>query len=634
MPLVTARLRPARRPGPGRRRRRRPPDEVLHPPARRRVVPRHDRSASSPGPASHRGPSSTEACSPAVRPPSVQRGFRRARCAATARSIAIVVVVAVVGGLVLVPAAVTTTADDDGDDTGATTDERRRGRACRFSAGRGAGHRRRLPRRPATPRRGTGGHPVLLRARVLRRRRRRQRRGDRRRASPPTRSRSSLLPVAADDPIIDYITRRYRQRRHRTQDRRTRTRATPTCSTRTTRPTAARSSSSSVEGSGPPNDEVAARADAVGIAEEIGAFAVWGGPVLTDAFADELAARQIPCIGCRRRARAFARSGRRTSSASAISADQAMSTSSSTSQEAGRPPGRVRRRRGLQGRSGCSATSASRRRRRRRAERRRPSSALAEEGIELAENVAYQLDPARLQEQAASAIAQLKEAGVTTVIFSGDPVAPATFTQEATAQDYFPEWILGRRRWSTPPRSPAPTTRSSGPTPSGISPLAARVDPTRAAPTTSTTGTPASPRRPTARPRDPAPAAVFFAALQAAGPDLTRENSATALFRRRPRRTPSPRPRSTGATTPRGRAPTTTASTTAPRSGGTPRPPARRDPRGGPGHVALRRRRRALPARRVARGGHPGLRPGGRRDLLRDAPPKARSRRTTRRPPA
>ena len=53
-----------------------------------------------------------------------------------------------------------------------------------------------------------------------------------------------------------------------------------------------------VEGSGPPNDDVAARADAVRIDEEIGAFMVWGGPILTDAFADELSARQIPCIGC------------------------------------------------------------------------------------------------------------------------------------------------------------------------------------------------------------------------------------------------------------------------------------------------------------------------------------------------
>ena len=33
-------------------------------------------------------------------------------------------------------------------------------------------------------------------------------------------------------------------------------------------------------------------------------------------------------------------------------------------------------------------------------------------------------------------------AKVTSVIFAGDPVAPREFTQEATAQEYFPEWVL------------------------------------------------------------------------------------------------------------------------------------------------------------------------------------------------
>ncbi len=68
---------------------------------------------------------------------------------------------------------------------------------------------------------------------------------------------------------------------------------------------------------------------------------------------------------------------------------------------------------------------------------------LGEDGIELAESISYTLDPARLQEQATSVIARFKAAGVTTLIFSGDPVAPATFTQEATAQGYSPEWVIG-----------------------------------------------------------------------------------------------------------------------------------------------------------------------------------------------
>ena len=69
--------------------------------------------------------------------------------------------------------------------------------------------------------------------------------------------------------------------------------------------------------------------------------------------------------------------------------------------------------------------------------------ALADSGIELATDVEYQLDLARMQENARTYIAKLKEAGVTTVLFYGDPVTPGPLTREATAQGYFPEWILG-----------------------------------------------------------------------------------------------------------------------------------------------------------------------------------------------
>ena len=67
---------------------------------------------------------------------------------------------------------------------------------------------------------------------------------------------------------------------------------------------------------------------------------------------------------------------------------------------------------------------------------------LNEQGIEIAERLPYQLDPATIQASAAQIIAKLKASGVTTVIFSGDPVAPGDFTREATAQEYFPEWLL------------------------------------------------------------------------------------------------------------------------------------------------------------------------------------------------
>ena len=53
-----------------------------------------------------------------------------------------------------------------------------------------------------------------------------------------------------------------------------------------------------VDASGQGTDDVAAKNDAVKIAEEIGAFAAIGGPGLTNVYADELASRGVLCIAC------------------------------------------------------------------------------------------------------------------------------------------------------------------------------------------------------------------------------------------------------------------------------------------------------------------------------------------------
>jgi ABC-type branched-subunit amino acid transport system substrate-binding protein len=68
---------------------------------------------------------------------------------------------------------------------------------------------------------------------------------------------------------------------------------------------------------------------------------------------------------------------------------------------------------------------------------------LADNGVELATDIEFTLDLARAQENARTNIARLKEAGVTTIIYYGDPLTPASLTNEATAQDYFPEWVMG-----------------------------------------------------------------------------------------------------------------------------------------------------------------------------------------------
>jgi hypothetical protein len=67
---------------------------------------------------------------------------------------------------------------------------------------------------------------------------------------------------------------------------------------------------------------------------------------------------------------------------------------------------------------------------------------LRRQKVPLGAEVPYQLDLAKAQENARNTIAKLKDAKVTTVIFAGDPVTPASLTKEATAQNYFPEWVV------------------------------------------------------------------------------------------------------------------------------------------------------------------------------------------------
>ena len=62
---------------------------------------------------------------------------------------------------------------------------------------------------------------------------------------------------------------------------------------------------------------------------------------------------------------------------------------------------------------------------------------------EIATRFTYLFDPAQGADIATTAIARMKEAGVTSVILSTDPLLPANITREATAQNYFPEWIIG-----------------------------------------------------------------------------------------------------------------------------------------------------------------------------------------------
>ena len=147
--------------------------------------------------------------------------------------------------------------------------------------------------------------------------------------------------------------------------------------------------------------------------------------------------------------------------------------------------------------------------------------------------MSYVLDPARLQEQATSAIAKFKAAGVTSIVFSGDPVAPTTFTQEATAQEYFPEWVLGPQALVDTNAFARTYDQEQWAHAFGVSPLAARI---KAEQTPSFQlyewfngeQPPAIDTNPVLFPQP----SLFFAGVQAAGPNLTVESFRDGLFAR------------------------------------------------------------------------------------------------------
>lgn len=201
-----------------------------------------------------------------------------------------------------------------------------------------------------------------------------------------------------------------------------------------------------IRASGPPDDDVTAKADAIRVATEIGAFASFGGPSQTTAYADELAARGVLCIGdCTTAApESFLRERAPYIWPTLASPDQAAEhwaafvgkeLDGKRARYAGEPGLRGEERRfgvvRYHDEPGTFDRSFA-----------RLTELLREQGVELATQVPYELDLEAAQESARATIAALREADVTSVILAGDPVYPLFLTAEATAQGYFPEWIV------------------------------------------------------------------------------------------------------------------------------------------------------------------------------------------------
>ncbi|MGZ4734389.1 MAG: hypothetical protein ACXV8R_02200 [Acidimicrobiia bacterium] len=201
-----------------------------------------------------------------------------------------------------------------------------------------------------------------------------------------------------------------------------------------------------VKASGAPDDEETARADAIKVATEIKAFASWGGPSQTSVYADELASRGVLCIGdCLLAA---------TDSYVQSSKNHVWLTFPSIEQLGAHWSEFLNRE--LVGRPAKFAGDAAMKTRKRVFGVVRFDESFAgldqagaqfvkqlrRQGVPLGAEVPYKLDLAKAQENARNTIAKLKAGKVTTVVFAGDPVTLVSLTDEATAQSYFPEWVV------------------------------------------------------------------------------------------------------------------------------------------------------------------------------------------------
>jgi hypothetical protein len=63
-------------------------------------------------------------------------------------------------------------------------------------------------------------------------------------------------------------------------------------------------------------------------------------------------------------------------------------------------------------------------------------------GLRFEVEIGYIYDPGRNQQDVTNMIAQMKDAGVTTIVPAWDPLYPILITREATNQLYFPEWFI------------------------------------------------------------------------------------------------------------------------------------------------------------------------------------------------
>ncbi len=201
-----------------------------------------------------------------------------------------------------------------------------------------------------------------------------------------------------------------------------------------------------VKASGGDGDDNAAKADAIKVATQIHAFASFGGPAMTSAYADELAARHVLCLADCLLAQpqnfvdtrapylwptepSFEQDG--VHWAEFISKELA----GRNADHAGDPALQSKPRRfGVLRYDDGQGTFAS--------TVKNVEDRLHADKVPISADVSYAFDLNRAAEEARTVIAQLKAANISSVLLAADPVMPTFFTAEATKQNYFPEWIV------------------------------------------------------------------------------------------------------------------------------------------------------------------------------------------------
>ena len=202
------------------------------------------------------------------------------------------------------------------------------------------------------------------------------------------------------------------------------------------------------QGSGKTDDDAVGRADALAIATEDKAFAVFGSPVSTK-YTEELAARHVLCICTTSQPQEMYER-----LAPYIGYTTLMASTQGYIHRAEYVGKRLAGRKAVHAGTSDGVPLSTANRKFGLLWYETPDHAYAQGvtffvkelkekyNVSLAENLSYPSDYAQVSERARPLIQRLKSAGVTSVIFSGDPIAPAIFTKEATRQLYFPEWII------------------------------------------------------------------------------------------------------------------------------------------------------------------------------------------------